>query len=333
VTVSGGWWACRWQWPLLAGVLLAAPGDGTGGRTIARQDTIPSYTVQATTSSGSAPFAVIGDLQRTMAAERLLFRESNPAERVALVRALEVARPAFLVIVGDLTNDGGSEREWQYFDGLTAGLRRDSVAFVPVVGNHDYWFHRNRAIGKLAARFDQLGRSTWYSRIYGRLALVVLDANSGELTRAEWEMQRVWFGETLERYQQDTSISGILVFTHQPPYTNGTATSDDKAVAAAFLPSMARAGKVLAMISGHTHAYEHFEMGGRQFIVTGGGGGPRVGLRTGRDRHRDLFTGPAPRPFHFLWMIPEPWGVRVEVNGLDKGETATRTIDRFDLRW
>jgi hypothetical protein len=88
------------------------------------------------------------------------------------------------------------------------------------------------------------------------------------------------------------------------------------------------------MISGHTHAYEHFVEDGKHFIVTGGGGGPRVSLHTGQDqRHRDLFVGPAPRPFHYLWMVPETWGVGVEVWGLKKGESQVRAIDRFDLKW
>ncbi|HKV75310.1 MAG TPA: metallophosphoesterase [Gemmatimonadales bacterium] len=296
--------------------------------------TAPTYQVLADNPRGAAAFAVIGDLQQTMKAERLLFRESNPLERQALVRSLEAAPPAFLVIVGDLTNDGGSDAQWGYFDSLTAGLRHAGLPFVPVLGNHDYWFHRQRAMPKLAARFDQLGKSSWYARVYGRLGLVVLDANSGELTRAEWAAQRTWFDSTLQRFEHDSAIAGVLVFSHQPPFTNGTATSDDRLLNRDFVPRIEQSGKVMAMISGHTHSYEHFSEHGKQFIVTGGGGGPRVGLLSGsRRRHQDLVTMPAPRPFNYLWITPEPWGVMVEVRGLDKGETAIRSLDHFEIRW
>ena len=280
-------------------VLLALTVAHQGGAAAQSSGAAPPiYRDQADDRTGGAPFAVIGDMQRTMSLERyILRREDNPAEHIALVRQLEAAHPRFLVIVGDLTSDGGSEKEWRYFDHLTAGLRDEGITFLPVLGNHDYWFHRARAMPKLAARFDQLGRSTWYARVYGRLALVVLDANSRELTQLEWKSQRAWFQETLDRFQRDTTVNDVLVFTHQPPYTNGTATDDDLPLCRDIVPAMTRSGKVMAMISGHTHSYEHFVEHDRHFIVTGGGGGPRVGLRTGPDqRHTDLFTGPAPRP-------------------------------------
>ncbi|HTO73231.1 MAG TPA: metallophosphoesterase [Gemmatimonadales bacterium] len=317
------------QWAV-AGMLVVA-----AAARIARGDPPPAPTYQVLTDNpdGAAPFAVIGDLQQTMKAERLLFRESNPAERRILIKSLEAGAPAFLVLVGDLTNDGGSDRQWRYFDSLTAGLRHAGLPFVPVMGNHDYWFHRRKAMLRLAPRFDQLATSTWYSRIYGRLGLIVLDANSAELSRAEWEAQRAWFDATLHRFEHDSAIAGVLVFTHQPPFTNGTATSDDRRLIRDYVPAIEQSGKVLAVISGHTHSYEHFHEAGRHFIVTGGGGGPRVGLLTdGRERHHDLVTWPAPRPFNYLWITPEPWGVRIEVRGMDKGETAVRPLDQFEIR-
>jgi predicted phosphodiesterase len=284
---------------------------------------------------GEAPFAVIGDLQQTLPVERyLLMRESNPAERLALVHGLEAARPHFLIIVGDLTSNGSSQKQWQFFDGLMEKLRALELPIIPAVGNHDYWGDREKAVRQLTARFPELGRTTWYTRTYGRLALVVLDANVDVLSPSQWEAQGAWLRQTLARLDADSAIAGVLVFTHQPPFTNSTVTRDDPAVQSAFLPAFGHSRKTLAMISGHTHAYEHFVEDGKHFIVTGGGGGPRVSLHTGQDqRHRDLFVGPAPRPFHYLWMVPEVWGVRVEVWGLKKGESQVRAIDRFDLKW
>ena len=37
------------------------------------------------------------------------------------------------------------------------------------------------------------------------------------------------------------------------------------------------------MLSGHVHGYERFRERGRTFIVTGGGGGPRVEYQTGSE--------------------------------------------------
>jgi predicted phosphodiesterase len=323
--------------PLVTALALVASGAGPAHSAVAQVSgqALPVYRDLVDAPTGDTPFAVIGDLQQTLPVERyLLMRESNPAERLALVRGLEAARPDFLIIVGDLTSNGSSEKQWQFFDRLMDKMRAFELPIVPVVGNHDYWGDREQAVRQLVARFPPLGRSTWYTRTYGRLALVVLDANVSVLSAGQWQAQEAWLRETLERLDADPAIAGVLVFTHQPPFTNSTVTRDDPAVQAAFLPAFRHSRKTLAMISGHTHAYEHFVEDGKHFIVTGGGGGPRVSLYTGRgQRHLDLFIGPAPRPFHFLWMTPETWGVRVEVRGLDKGQTNLRTIDQFDLRW
>lgn len=322
--------------PLLGAVaLLLVAGAWSAAASQTPSPAPPAYRDLDDDPVGGAPFAVIGDMQQTLFVERyVLMRESNPAERLALVRGLEAARPRFLVIVGDLTNDGSSERQWRFFDRLTAGLRGLDIPFLPTVGNHDYWGNRDQAVWNMASRFPQLAHSTWYTRVYGRLALVILDANVDILSIQEWQSEQEWFGQTLQQLDADTAIAGVLVFTHQPPFTNSTVTWDDPAVQAAFLPALRDSRKALAVISGHTHAYEHLVEGGKQYIVTGGGGGPRVPLHTGRERHHaDLFGGPTIRPFHFLWITPEDWGVRVEVRGLDKGQTALRTIDEFELRW
>lgn len=280
-----------------------------------------------------APFAVIGDTQETMFGERyLLRREHNPVERAFLLAKVAEWRPGFLVVAGDFTCDGGSPRRWDEFDRLAAGLRRHGIPVLPCPGNHDYWGGRARGQRALASRFPQLDDHTWYLRRSGSLALIFVDTNRAVLTRAEWEAQAQWYAATMAAFEHDTSVAGVLVFAHHPPFTNGTATGDDAPVQRDFVPPLVRSRKALAMISGHTHAYEHFVEQGKHFIVTGGGGGPRVRLRAGRRRrHRDHFEGPSPRPFHCLWITPQPGGVEVEVRGFEKGETGLRTLDRFEL--
>jgi hypothetical protein len=80
-----------------------------------------------------------------------------------------------------------------------------------------------------------------------------------------------------------------------------------------LVPPFVQANKTLAMISGHIHSYERFSRAGKTFLVTGGGGGPRVKLATGqRRRHADdLFAGPPLRWFHFLMLAPTPTALRL----------------------
>jgi 3',5'-cyclic AMP phosphodiesterase CpdA len=243
-------------------------------------------------------------------------------------------RPEFLAIVGDLTCSGWSAQAWRTFDRLMEPMRRERIPVLPIMGNHDYGMLRGIAARRFAARFPQYAGARWYARTYGTLAMLFLDSNAAALTRDDWRRQQEWFAAALAAYDADPAIGGVLVFAHQPPFTNSTVTRDDKAVQDALVPHFLRSRKSVAMLSGHTHAYEHFMEEEKHFIVTGGGGGPRVRLREGAaQRHPDLFTGASPRPFHYLWITPQPQGLGVAVEGVEKGAAAFATIDRFELAY
>jgi hypothetical protein len=102
-----------------------------------------------------------------------------------------------------------------------------------------------------------------------------------------------------------------------------------------LVPPFVQAHKTLAMISGHIHSYERFLRTGKTFLVTGGGGGPRVKLATGQRRRHvdDLFAGPPLRWFHFLILAPTPTGIEIEMRGLPKCGSTFETLDRFLLPW
>lgn len=283
-------------------------------------------------SESSRSLALIGDTQRTLWFERLIGREDNDAERLALVRDLMMQHPGTVVLLGDMTYSGGRRDQWQEFDALFAPLREASVPMLALLGNHDYWGADNGALANAVGRFPQLGQQHWYSRIFGRLALVFLDSNRGPLGEAAWTEQGEWYLRTLEELEARAEVAGVLVLAHHPPFTNSRTTGDDEDVQRAFLPAFFAARKTLAFVSGHAHAYERFEERGRTFVVSGGGGGPRVQLLQGADaRHRDLSAAPAPRPFHYLLVEQDAAGAQITVRGLDKGESSTRVVDRFSL--
>ncbi len=162
-----------------------------------------------------------------------------------------------------------------------------------------------------------------------------LDSNRRFLSSALWEEQTNVYEEEIARADRETETRGTLVLLHHPPYTNSSVTSDELHVQRFFVPPFQRARKTLAMLSGHVHSYERYERGGKTFVVTGGGGGPRIRLETGaRQRHRDdLFAGPELRFFHFLLAVLTPTGIELEMRGLRKGERHFETMDRFRLPW
>jgi hypothetical protein len=87
------------------------------------------------------------------------------------------------------------------------------------------------------------------------------------------------------------------------------------------------------MVSGHVHSYERFEQAGKTFVVSGGGGGPRVRLFGARARrHPDLCTVPASRrPCHYLSIDVRERALSVEVLGLEKGSRSFSRVEAFEL--
>ncbi|HYK41308.1 MAG TPA: metallophosphoesterase [Thermoanaerobaculia bacterium] len=278
-------------------------------------------------------FAAVGDLQRTSRAE--VWRESNDRERERVLRAVAAEAPDFVALLGDLVFRGSSAAEWSRFDVLASPIRLARIPVVPVLGNHEYWVARGPALANYFARFPHLEGRRWHAVSYGPLRIVALDSNERFLTPPVWEEQRVWFEEELAQADADPAIRGVLVLVHHPPYTNSTVTRDELHVQRSFVPTFERSAKTLAMLSGHVHSYERFVRGGKTYVVTGGGGGPRVRLASeSRRRHADdQFGGPSIRDFHYLVGTVTAAGVEIEMKGMPKGGESFTGLERFTLLW
>jgi 3',5'-cyclic AMP phosphodiesterase CpdA len=272
------------------------------------------------TFSVQGPILVLGDTQRTFWLERLIGREQNEAARLALIaRMAGEEQPSLLVHLGDLVVYGASDAEWKYFDRLLSPLRERGIPILPVLGNHDYWGSDAVALAHARQRFPELSPHTYYTRRQRGLGLVWLDSNlEGSLA----EQQARWFEASLTEFDLDTSVRGVLVFTHHPAYTNGHGREPDDDVRSALLPAFFRATKTVALLSAHVHGYERFSVEGKAFIVSGGGGGPRVQY----DRPPDGTPAPVysppggePRAFHYLVIAEDDEALQVEVKCLSLG--------------
>jgi calcineurin-like phosphoesterase family protein len=277
---------------------------------------------------------VVGDLQRTSYLE--FWREQNDPERKRIVGAIEASGPDLLAITGDCVFDGGSDGQWGAFDALVADLHEKHVPAIAAFGNHEYWqAKRTAAEAHFFPRFPMDHGRHWFDVAFGPLRLVVLDANEDQLSGDEQRAQRDWYEVDLRRFDLDPTVRGVLVLFHEPPYSNSTVTGDDLEVQRDFVPAFLAATKTLAMLNGHVHSYERFLRGGKMFVVSGGGGGPRHDLETGASRrHRDdLFCGPPRRDFHFTIYDLTSTSIEATVMGLPKGGTELYVMDRFALPW
>jgi len=263
---------------------------------------MPPYAPRsAPTVSANGPIVLLGDTQRTSWVETALGREQNETARRALIdKIAREERPAFVVHLGDMVVTGSDAESWEYFDRLVSPLTVRKIPILPVLGNHDYWGDDRAALAHARSRFPQLISGGRYAMRHRGLGLVWLDSN---LTGAAARAQASWFSRMLAAFEGDPFTRGVIAFTHHPPYTNGKQRSGDDYVRSQLLPSFLRAHKTVAMMSGHVHGYERFQIDGRAFVVSGGAGGPRVEYRTGPE----LEPPPAyvtadgrPRAFHYV---------------------------------
>jgi 3',5'-cyclic AMP phosphodiesterase CpdA len=277
-------------------------------------------------------FAVVGDLQETSRIE--FWREDNAAERALLIRRIAEEKPSFVVLLGDLVFDGSSARHWKRFDALVAPLAEARVPMVPILGNHDYWWGKAKNLRHYDERFPELAGNRWHRRRFESLELVFLDSNVSAQSRSDRQEQIQWFARVLDEADRDAACRGTLVFVHHPPFTNSSVSRGSAVVRRFFLRPFMSAKKTQAMVSGHVHSYERFEQAGKTFLVSGGGGGPRVRLfAERRRRHPDLYRAPSGsrRPCHYLLVGLIERALSVEVIGLEKGCASFATMEAFEL--
>ncbi len=317
---------------LVLALALGVVGAGTWiawGNVCTELSDAPAY---SEAPSDSGPILVVGDIQPTSFVERVfLGREDSGDAPDKLLRAMADEDPRFVILLGDLVFDGESCRDWARADRLLAPLRETHAGFLLAPGNHDWQGRDSICEKQLRARFARLKEAPWGVTRVGDLAFVQLESNQ-DVLGDRWQVQVRFLEEQLDALDRDPSVRGVFVITHHPPFTNSTVTSDETHVEEAFVGPFLASDKTLAFLSGHAHAYEHFEKDDKTFLVSGGGGGPRVTLLEGDEaRHTDLFDGPSPRPFHYLRLEPGPTGVDVIVRGFASGQLGVHEIDRFRL--
>lgn len=284
--------------------------------------------------------AVIGDLQMTSWIVRAATRAEQNHDAQARLLADLAARTdelAALALVGDLVYTAWSRRDWAHFDALMAPFAT-RVPLLPALGNHDYrcvFMHlcTQRIVPRnVLLRFPWLvpGGAYWVS--YGDVALAFLDSETGLDAQAAW-LERL-LGEIA------TTHAAIVVFAHRPPYTDSTARGlePELEIRARILPVLDRSPLVSVLVSGHAHGYEHQLVGGRHYIVSAGGGGPRSPLRAARPN--DVYAGPdcdtAPsgavrRPFNYLLLERSEHALAITVRGLCKDDAAPRVLEAFAI--
>ncbi|HEY3139171.1 MAG TPA: metallophosphoesterase [Blastocatellia bacterium] len=292
----------------------------------------PVYSGDLSTRGSIPHFILVGDTQRTSLLE--FWREQNDEARRAVLNKIAQEDPAFLVILGDLVFQGDDERHWRWFDGYTYAMREKQIPVFPLPGNHEYFGNHSKAFKSYFERFPHLTERLWNTFRFRTAAVILLNSNIGKLNEQELQEQDEWYQSKLKEYQGDQSIKTVIVCCHHPPFTNSTVVKDDKDVAQVrehFLEPFRNTPKAKLFFTGHCHCYEHFIEGGKHFIVSGGGGGPRQKLIVDPEKrsYEDTYKGGEYREFHFCKVVFQEDNLLVQMVKIDEALKIWSVGDEF----
>ena len=286
---------------------------------------LPSYRA-AVAADAPRMFVLFGDSRKTLGGE--FWRARYDRERLEVIRALADERPAFIVNTGDLVSAGSDRAEWRQFHEENQPLFSRKVPYFPGLGNHEYMWNCREGLENYFASFPDLRGRKWYEVRFPPVLVLVLDSNLGELADGEVDAQDRWLSETLAAAGKDEGIRHVILACHHAPFTNSVVHGDSRDVQEHFLRR--RSPKVCVVFSGHVHAYERFLIDGVQCVVSGGGGAPLTPVDLEKPRHKDLYRGPAYRPFHYGRFTIDGPRLRCDVIMLQGG--AWKRVDGFECR-
>jgi len=244
---------------------------------------------------------IVGDTQHKSFLEYFIFQENNAEETKILLKKIAGEEPSIVVHLGDITAYGSSDNQWENFEEDSKPLTDKNIKIYPVFGNHDYFGDNNDCYNNFYKHFPYLEGYKWYSFVNRKIGFIMLNSNFDNLTKSEIKAQKNWYLNILDSMNNDNEIDFIIVCSHHPPYTNSTVVSPDKDVRNDYAIPFQHCSKGTIFFSGHCHSYEKFNIQGKYFIVSGGGGGSRQRLDIDKElrEYDDLFEGPEIRFFHF----------------------------------
>ncbi len=261
--------------------------------------TIAFSKLQAQAVSDSTELCFASDTQKPMWVETLFLKKDHNQEATKkLFTAVADRKPAAFFIMGDVVNLGYSNHQWKPMDSYLKDLRSKNISVYAALGNHEVMGQAKKGEHKFQQRFPE-HVATGYVEVKDSVAVILLNSNFSCLTEAENKTQLDWYRATLQQLDTDPSIQFIISGCHHSPYTNSKIVGANKDVQQKFVPLFLASKKSRLFISGHSHNFEHYQMGGKDFLVIGGGGGLHQPLRTGPGAMPDLAPDYKPQ-FHYL---------------------------------
>jgi hypothetical protein len=280
--------------------------------------TCPNSAAQPSAIAGSTrtQLAFISDTQTPLWIESLVLGSDRNEEATdSLFADILRLRPAALFMLGDLVSLGAYPGAWEKIDLNIQAVRSARVPVHALLGNHELMYQARTGEKYFAETFPA-HIPTGYCVSVDSVAVVLLNSNFDKLEDREQEIQQQWYARTLDSLERDSGTVCIVVCCHHSPFSNSTVVGSSEAVQQQFVPAFLRTSKCMLFLSGHAHAFEHFQQRGKDFIVIGGGGGSRHRLFTG-DKQNWNDISPERKPlFHYITLDRHTTSITMNIHQL-----------------
>jgi len=259
------------------------------------------------TSKDTLTFCFLSDTQLPLFIESFYLSYNHNAEaRKLIFDRISSIVPKAVFHLGDFMGLGFNSDGWKETNDFVKTLVLHKSEFYPIPGNHEYIILPERSISNFKRNFKGINL-TGYAKRFNNLVVVLFNSNFGNLKENEIRVQTEWYKKTIRECESDTSVDFIIVGTHYSPYTNSKIVqpaieSDYKEYIDQYLDVFYNSKKCKVFVSGHSHAFEHFRIKGKDFLVIGGGGGAQHPLYFGQNqKYHDMFSSTLERRmFHFI---------------------------------
>ncbi len=252
----------------------------------------------ARTEDQTVHFVAVGDTQQ---GNDLLYTYDTWYENVTRIAdGIATCDPDFVLHTGDIAFWTNDPTHWNEFFNVSTYLTKS--VFYPVRGNHDEQiFNPLFPYVSLFQNYftNPSGYDVWYSFDSGPVHFIGLNANLGPLNPL-WYVQYAWLVNDLQNNQKPWTIVSL----HKPLFSSGQHGCNGFLISQLHL--LFTEYQIDLVLSGHDHGFQHNEVDGITYIVTGGGGGSLY------DVDQSWFTQYCAKTHHFCSITVDPTSLTLE---------------------
>jgi predicted phosphodiesterase len=292
------------------------PGCRVSGSLLNKGNHIQPFSFEIPDINAGFEFIVLSDLHSSTENNT----ETGPETPVisTIIKCINSCeRPEFVVISGDLVDDGYILQEWQEFFIRTYPLLNKTILYT-TPGNHE----KNSTY-----YYDLFGYPQFYSKEIGDCRFVFLDSNDN--AAVFFGQQRDLINDNYINSGSDENSGMNFIFFHHPPYSSdGRHPGGWKNIRKAWGDPLENIPNSI-VFSGHVHAYERFETGNTTYIVCGTGGGELYNLGIYPDEKNSPEISVEGKYGYMKVRVP-PGGIYADisfVSPLRTGDNSTSTGD------